>query len=95
MKTVVVAETKDWDLVVYTNYFGYRLSIPPGVETEVLNETWKHQDGYGSPGYTPCQGWDWSGVRDSSEYAKRNMAEAIRKVLGRHGITSFEVEKRW
>jgi hypothetical protein len=29
-------------------------------------EIWASQDGYGEPGYTPEQGWDWSGIRDSS-----------------------------
>jgi hypothetical protein len=26
---------------------------------------WEMQDGYGAPGYTPPQGYDWSGIRDS------------------------------
>lgn len=30
---------------------------------------WDHQDGYGMPGFVPTQGYDWSGVRDSSDDA--------------------------
>jgi len=30
---------------------------------------WDVQDGYGVAGCTPPQGWDWSGIRDSSEEA--------------------------
>ncbi len=28
---------------------------------------WLMQDGYGVPGYTPPQGYDWSGIRDSTD----------------------------
>lgn len=34
---------------------------------------WDLQDGYGEPGFTPCQGWDWSGIRDSSPEAIAQM----------------------
>jgi hypothetical protein len=45
------------------------------------NETceilWSLQDGYGEPGFIPCQGYDWSGIRDSSDEAVRAMYAAI------------------
>lgn len=41
------------------------------------DEIWEAQDGYGSPGYTPPQGWDWSGIRDSSYRAVVEMAEIL------------------
>jgi hypothetical protein len=37
-----------------------------------------YQDGYGISGYTPPQGEDWSGIRDSSESAVRAMYEIVR-----------------
>jgi hypothetical protein len=40
---------------------------------EVMERLWALQDGYGEPGSTPPQGWDWSGIRDSSEEAKARM----------------------
>lgn len=39
---------------------------------------WKHQDGYGVAGFVPAQGWDWSGIRDSSPEAIKNIADALR-----------------
>ena len=38
---------------------------------------WGLQDGYGAPGFTPTQGWDWSGIRDSSPAAVRRIAIAV------------------
>jgi hypothetical protein len=34
---------------------------------------WGQQDGYGEVGVTPEQGWDWSGIRDSSPEALDRM----------------------
>jgi hypothetical protein len=34
-------------------------------------------DGYGEPGTIPPQGYDWSGVRDSTPAATRRMAAAL------------------
>lgn len=38
---------------------------------------WSLQDGYGIPGFMPEQGYDWSGVRDSSTAAVEAMYKAI------------------
>lgn len=38
---------------------------------------WAIQDGYGTPGFTPEQGMDWSGVRDSSPEAVAAMWTAV------------------
>ena len=53
---------------------------------ELLRETWKHTDAYGSVGLVPAQGWDWSGIRDSSEPAIAKIATVARRVLKRHGV---------
>lgn len=48
---------------------------------EAANLIWSEQDGYGCPGYTPVQGYDWSGIRDSSEEAKEAMYEIAKRYL--------------
>jgi hypothetical protein len=52
------------------------------LEGRYLNETWALQDGYGEPGYVPDQGWDWSGIRDSSPAATKRMYDFIREQEG-------------
>lgn len=47
---------------------------------QFLEETWALQDGYGAPGITPPQGWDWSGIRDSSPAAIDRMHSVVRGV---------------
>lgn len=42
---------------------------------EAYDRIWALQDGYGSPGLTPPQGRDWSGIRDSSDKAHQAMYE--------------------
>lgn len=38
---------------------------------------WSLADGYGAPGTIPAQGYDWSGVRDSSPAAVRAIYKAL------------------
>lgn len=45
-----------------------------------LEETWNLQDGYGEPGFNPIQGWDWSGIRDSTPFAIESMYWKIREL---------------
>lgn len=40
-------------------------------------QCWKFTDAYGPLGYMPPQGYDWSGFRDSSDQAIRNMADYL------------------
>lgn len=47
------------------------------VEGKFISETWALQDGYGEPGFTPAQGWDWSGIRDSSPAAISRMYRVV------------------
>lgn len=47
------------------------------IEGRYLEETWELQDGYGEPGVMPPQGWDWSGIRDSSPAAIKRMYDFI------------------
>lgn len=92
-RVVVVATEEDWNLICATNGLSTENSLSREVQNEVLKATWEHQDGYGTPGFTPPQGWDWSGIRDSSEEATPKMADAIRRVLAKHNITRFQIRK--
>lgn len=38
---------------------------------------WQYSDGYGTPGFVPDQGFDWSGIRDSSTAAIEAMHQVI------------------
>jgi len=44
---------------------------------ERFDEVWACTDAYGEPGTIPHQGYDWSGIRDSSPGALRDMAEVL------------------
>lgn len=44
---------------------------------EVAELIWSLQDGYGEPGAMPAQGYDWSGIRDSSPEAITAIYEAL------------------
>lgn len=38
-------------------------------DNEFMGELYALSDGYGDAGYIPEQGYDWSGIRDSSDQA--------------------------
>ena len=80
----------DWDLVCdFCHFSGKRRGELDERTKRLLDSAvWAKQDGYGSPGYTPCQGWDWSGIRDSSKKAVREMAKAVRRTLKACGYST-------
>jgi hypothetical protein len=47
--------------------------------TETLVALWAESDGYGEQGYVPEQGYDWSGIRDSTPDAVRAMWRVLTK----------------
>jgi hypothetical protein len=49
----------------------------------MARELWAHSDGYGEPGYIPCQGYDWSGIRDSSPEAIDAMHAVALRIIKR------------
>jgi hypothetical protein len=61
-----------------------RASLPEMARNAMDKAVWKLQNGYGEPGYTPVQGWDWSGIRDSSAEAFRLMAEVVQATVEAH-----------
>lgn len=91
MKTHVlqVKTCDDWNLVCAVNL--YDNDLKPLTATVLMNASWRLQDGYGIPGFNPPQGWDWSGIRDSSEQAKRAIAEALRRILAVQRIETITV----
>jgi hypothetical protein len=80
-------EKADWEFVcAYAHWDGERRKELNEATRKLLDRAvWAKQDGYGVAGYTPPQGWDWSGIRDSSPAGVRNMKAAIRRVLARSG----------
>jgi hypothetical protein len=48
----------------------------------VLRRFYALQDGYGRTGYIPPQGYDWSGIRDSSEEAIAKMVKLAEEIHG-------------
>lgn len=45
----------------------------------LLKALWSTQDGYGKAGFMPEQGYDWSGIRDSSSAAVKQMYAMVKK----------------
>jgi len=48
-----------------------------GGSSAVCETLWSLSDGYGEPGLIPPQGYDWSGIRDSSSWAIEAMYRTI------------------
>lgn len=48
-----------------------------GSSNTAMLAIWSCSDGYGEPGYVPEQGYDWSGIRDSSPAAVDAMWKAV------------------
>lgn len=66
----------------YCHYSGSCKDVLPKKVQRALDQAiWRLQDGYGSEGYTPVQGWDWSGIRDSSTEAFRRMAAVVEVIV--------------
>ena len=74
-------DRRKWALAC--KYMRGDVQLKPAKRREKLNdEVWDLQDGYGQPGHTPEQGWDWSGIRDSSPEAKVAMIKVVEKFVG-------------
>lgn len=74
-----VAEMKDWDLVVLACHHSRKaVSLSESERDSLYRAVYSRSDGYGEPGYIPVQGYDWSGVRDSSLQAQEAMVRAAR-----------------
>jgi len=88
-KTEKIAEMDDWQLICAVCCPSFKADLPTNIENGVYDAVWAEQDGYGEKGYTPPQGYDWSGIRDSSEAATPRMAKAARDYLASKGRTEL------
>lgn len=95
-------QAKRWELVCAFNcpsfnVVSFNRYVPNmrDIESEIMDEVWKFQDGYGEVGYTPSQGWDWSGIRDSSDEAYKNMVDAVVRVMKKHEVWSINFTRRF
>lgn len=89
MKTLHATETigrDDWRLVVATTRGSVAAQLHGAVLEAIMAETWALNDAYGTVGFVPPQGWDWSGIRDSSREAIAAMASAARSTLKLHEL---------
>lgn len=59
-----------WLRDIHTAVFG-------PADRDLVALVWSMQDGYGAPGVTPSQGFDWSGIRDSSPATIEAMWHAV------------------
>lgn len=89
-RTVTVSAGNSWELVVATQRC--MNDLPKKLDTKIMEAIWNIQDGYGEPGFMPGQGWDWSGIRDSSELAQLEMGREVVRRLTAAGITQVQYE---
>ena len=90
-KTLEIATCSDRDLIFAVNWHGVENDLSQILRTALIGACWRKQDGYGKPGHTPPQGWDWSGIRDSTTKAQGEMAKTIRTILAKHRIATITV----
>jgi hypothetical protein len=94
-REVKITSLTGWELVCLFNHGrSVVLNMAKEVQGQIMDRVWAIQDGYGEPGFTPAQGWDWSGIRDSSDLAKVKMAFAILAILHNFEFTTLTVEDR-
>ena len=91
--TIDVRNSDYWELIIALNHYGSDPLLPSSLKKRCMELTWHNQNGYGQIGYTPPQGWDFSGIRDSTEAQQRKIADLLRNLLLQHNITHFVVEK--
>lgn len=77
-----IKDLDDWKLILIFSHFSYKVRNLTNPEiNNCYRKIWSHTDAYGEKGYIPPQGYDWSGIRDSSQNAKQNMAISLREYL--------------
>lgn len=81
-----VASIEDWNLVCILMHHSYEPDLSRTVFNTVYKALYSLNDAYGPRGHIPAQGYDWSGIRDSSEAARKEMAISARKILAAFGI---------
>jgi hypothetical protein len=56
-------------------------STPETARLRISDAIYAESDGYGEPGLIPPQGYDWSGIRDSSPAAIERMFDVVKRAL--------------
>lgn len=89
-----VGAFEDWELVCVCAHHSYQLLNLNDVEAaQLCKAIYGRSDGYGAEGFVPVQGYDWSGIRDSSDAAKKNMADVARDFLEAKGVLGLRYRK--
>jgi hypothetical protein len=90
-----VAQIDDWGLVCKACHHSYQITNLTASERSVLYRLiYAKSDGYGETGHIPCQGYDWSGIRDSSPQAQADMAQAARDYLERQKVVDLHITQQ-
>lgn len=82
-----LSEISAWDLIVRLCHWSYKvINLDRRQADAVYRAIWAESDGYGERGFIPAQGYDWSGIRDSSPAAVSRMAAAALVLLARMDV---------
>ena len=91
---VEIKTADPWKLVCIIAHYAYTLTnLTTSFRVKCFRFIWATQDGYGTPGYTPDQGYDWSGIRDSSPEAKKKMCDYVVKQLALTNLVALKYTK--
>jgi hypothetical protein len=66
----------------------FLVTLAMDLKPDTLHQFMAMADGYGQRGFFP-DGYDWSGIRDSSQEARVEMGNLARRMLMRHADPKF------
>lgn len=93
IETIDVTKASDWDLIVAVGLYSRKIVSLNDKQRDFLHRAiYNLNDAYGEVGFVPPQGYDWSGLRDSSEKAQKAMGGFVRNYLLRMKLETIEVE---
>ncbi len=93
LEKVDVTTVDDWQLCVIACHWAADAVLPDAQKNELYKRVYAQSDAYGPVGFIPSQGYDWSGVRDSTEESVVAMGKAAREYLISLGVTELEYYK--
>lgn len=91
--TADVAGKDDWGLICVLCCPAYTPFLPAEKMNKIYAAIYAQNDAYGARGTIPPQGYDWSGIRDSSKEAQDRMALVARAMLDAWGKTEISYAK--
>ena len=90
--TRTVATADPWQLILDACHYAHEITSIDRVDRNFLYQlVYLQNDGYGPRGFIPSQGYDWSGIRDSSPEAHRDMANVVRNFFTSRQIATYTV----